>query len=82
MESANLINYSTDMCWSCPYTTVQAMYLTKQEVMKLGDGYGCWAVYGEGDSRVMGFYCRLPFDKENSSINRTQVDFAEHCLML
>jgi hypothetical protein len=55
MESANLINYSTDMCWSCPYTTVQAMYLTKQEVMKLGDGYGCWAVFGEGDSRVMGF---------------------------
>ncbi len=31
------------------------MYLTKQEVMKLGDGYGCRAVLGEGDSRAMGF---------------------------
>ncbi len=32
-----------------------SMYLTKQEVMRLGVGYGCGAVLGEGDSRVMGF---------------------------
>jgi len=32
-----------------------SIYLTKQEVMKLGDGYGCRAVLGERDSRVMGF---------------------------
>jgi hypothetical protein len=71
MEFANLINYFNRHVLNLPLHYCISLYLTKREVMKLGDGYGCQAVLGEGNSRVMGFIVDSHLTRRIQVSNRT-----------